>query len=296
MGRKSAFSPALNKIEELFNNLEDRSFSKKTLDRLFDSWRRELDIPRSSEVKHFIKFLVNSGLLHTRTYARENSITQKIVYTWKTEDDFTSYSGLVKSGYYTHYTAMYLHQLTLQIPKTHYLNCEHRSEMEHGELEQRLIDAAFSKPQRKSSKHYLTGGVKIVILNGKFTDRMGVIQVKNETQTFFYTDLERTLIDIAIRPVYSGGIFEVLEAYKTARDSADIEKLARYLKAMDYIYPYHQVIGFYLENAGYSNPVVDLFRKKIKFDFYLTYNIKNPDYSEKWKLYYPKGFSPQPNA
>lgn len=30
------------------------------------------------------------------------------------------------------------------------------------------------------------------------------------------TDLERTLIDIAVRPAYSGGVFEVLEAFKNA--------------------------------------------------------------------------------
>ncbi|MCB0396983.1 MAG: hypothetical protein KDD36_10035, partial [Flavobacteriales bacterium] len=225
MSRKSAFLLVRNQIEQLFDSLDARSFSSMSIAQIFDSWKRKWGLPKSSKAKRFIQFLTDSNLMLPRTYTSENG-TQKIVYTWKTEDDFTSYSGLVNGGYYTHYTAMYLHQLTLQIPKTHYLNCEHRSEMEHGELEQRLIDAAFSKPQRKSSKHYLTGGVKIVILNGKFTDRMGVIQVKNETQTFFYTDLERTLIDIAIRPVYSGGIFEVLEAYKTARDSADVEKLA----------------------------------------------------------------------
>ena len=34
------------------------------------------------------------------------------------------------------------------------------------------------------------------------------------------TNIERTLIDIAVRPVYSGGVFEVLKAYRLAKDKS----------------------------------------------------------------------------
>jgi len=119
---------------------------------------------------------------------------------------------------------------------------------------------------------------------------MGIIRRENEDQSFEYTDLERTLIDISVRPVYSGGVFEVLEAYKLAKGKLDVSKLASYLKKMQFTYPYEQLIGFYLEKANYWEKEIELFLKKQKFNFYLTYDIRNKEFSDKWKLFYPKGF------
>ena len=83
------------------------------------------------------------------------------------------------------------------------------------------------------------------------TNNLGVIFFKDrEGGSIPTTNIERTLIDIAVRPVYSGGVFEVLKAYKMAKDKVSINKLAAYLKKIGYVYPYHQVVGFYLEKSG----------------------------------------------
>jgi predicted transcriptional regulator of viral defense system len=106
------------------------------------------------------------------------------------------------------------------------------------------------------------------------------------------TDVERTLIDSTVRPVYAGGVFEVLNAYRLARPRVSVNKLAATLKKLDYIYPYHQVIGFYLEKTGvYKETSIALLQKfDFKYDFYLTHGMKETAYSEKWRLYFPKGF------
>ena len=69
----------------------------------------------------------------------------------------------------------------------------------------------------------------------------------------------------------------------------DPKKLESYLTELNFIYPYHQVIGFYLEKAGYGTKVLKLFEKETPFKFYLTYNIRSKEFSPKWNLYYPKG-------
>ena len=70
----------------------------------------------------------------------------------------------------------------------------------------------------------------------------------------------------------------------------DTEKLFEYYRNMNFIYPYHQIIGFYLDKSGYPNESYEKFlslRTDIKF--YITYNILHKNFSEKWNLYYPMG-------
>ncbi|MBK9319188.1 MAG: hypothetical protein IPM91_10415 [Bacteroidetes bacterium] len=61
------------------------------------------------------------------TESTVNSVDTREVklYTWQSKDEMTILSGLVNNSYYAFYTSMFLHQLTLQIPKTYYLNFEH---------------------------------------------------------------------------------------------------------------------------------------------------------------------------
>lgn len=96
-----------------------------------------------------------------------------------------------------------------------------------------------------------------------------------------------------VRPSYSSGVSEVLKAFRNANEfhKVSVNKLSGYLNRMNFIYPYHQAIGFYLEAAGYKKSQVDIFAGRDKeFDFYLTYDMRDMDYSKKWRIYYPKGF------
>src|SRR5204863_201070 len=135
-------------------------------------------------------------------------------------------------------------------------------------------------------------GQRIQILNGKQTGNLGVTEIKSDlNEALQVTDLSRTLIDIAVRPSYSGGVFEVLNAYKKAKKrKVSIDILITYLKQLDYVYPYHQVIGFYMEKSGiYEASEIDLLKKiGMKYNFYLAYGIKKPQFVTEWKLYIPK--------
>jgi predicted transcriptional regulator of viral defense system len=160
-----------------------------------------------------------------------------------------------------------------------------------GRLEQGNIDRAFSCNMRQSNQVARYDDIEIYLLNSKNVGRIGVKDFDLNGVKLRVTDIERTLIDITVRPNYSGGIYEVLHAYEAAKDRVSVNRLMATLKKLDYTYPYHQAIGFYMEQAGYSESVLKLVEKmEIKYDFYLTYKMKEPEYSERWKLYYPRGF------
>ena len=198
---------------------------------------------------------------------------------------------LRKNSFLSHYTAMYLHNLTENIPKNVYTNQEQskKPSNKNYDLQQKNIDKAFSKPMRKTNHIVFFDDFNSYMLNGKNTERLGVTEIEVDGENLLITDIERTLLDVSIRPGYGGGVEEILEAYINAKGQISINRLLAYSRKMDYIYPYHQVLGFYLEKAGYKESQLKILESMdIEYDFYLNYNMKNPSFSERWKLYYPQ--------
>ncbi|HAE38935.1 MAG TPA: hypothetical protein DCG57_09890 [Candidatus Riflebacteria bacterium] len=199
---------------------------------------------------------------------------------------------LKRHAYLCHYTAMFLHGLTDNIPKTIYSNTELKPSNNYNsnELKQDAIDRAFANNMRQSNQIAKYKNLEIYLLNSKSVDQVGVKDFDFNGVKLRVTDIERTLIDITVRPNYAGGTEEVLNAYKAAKNKVSVNRLLATLKKLDYTYPYHQSIGFYLERAGYDESVLDLIEKiEIKYNFYLTYKIKDKDYSARWKLFFPRG-------
>lgn len=195
--------------------------------------------------------------------------------------------------YFSHYTAVSIHNLTDNIPKVIYVNNEQfPKNRQEQELKQIDITKAFYKKPRTTTNIAKYNDYRIYYLNGQFTSNIGV-----EEKTLLdgvnirVANLERTLIDIAVSPHYSGGVVEVLKAYKSAKGKVSAEKLAEILKKINFKYPYHQVIGFYMERAGYSEKEYNIFLDfGIKYKFFVVREIddKYRDFDKKWNLFFPK--------
>lgn len=107
--------------------------------------------------------------------------------------------------------------------------------------------------------------------------------------------MERTLIDIVVRPAYSGGTRAVLEAYRLARHRVTVSKIAQLLRALDYRYPYHQAVGFYMHAAGYSAEDQSYFASmEMKYDFYLGHGLQHNVFDKTWRIFHPRGLSRKP--
>lgn len=250
-------------------------------------WR----LAAGTTINEFIHFLQAKGKLKEHRIKLPYRPTTR--YTWGDVSALQVIQSLRPTGYFTHYTAMQLHGLTDQVPKTVYLNSEQRLSSGGGQLDQDGISRAFRAKCRVSKNAANFNSVTICVLNGQNTRQLGVIEFNEDTgPPLRVTNVERTLIDITVRPIYSGGVSQVAEAFAAAQERVSVNRIAAYLRQLNFTYPYHQAIGYYLDRCGkYSEDQIGLIRKfEMTYDFYLTHGVKQLDYVPEWKLYVPKGF------
>ncbi len=193
-------------------------------------------------------------------------------------------------AYLSHATAVFAHGLTEQVPQTVYVNDEQSAKpVPSGKLTQASLDRAFTARQRVSKFAFIYGRNRIVIVSGKHTASLGVEHARLSGHRVPVTDLERTLIDIAVRPVYGGGVHEVLAAYQGAASRLKVSRIVEYLNSLEYIYPYHQAIGFYLSRAGVSAEFTAPLRALgLNFDFHLIHGLKSSVLDKSWRVFVPK--------
>ncbi len=206
--------------------------------------------------------------------------------------NFELAQSLKPNAYLAHRAAMYLHNLCTDPPETIHINVEQSQQHKRNtkSLTQAGIDQAFKNKVRVSNAIAESNGVKVCITHGQKTDQLGVETKKGPIgEALRVTGVERTLIDITVRPIYAGGPTEVLKAYQAAAKIVSIKKLVKILDKMNFVYPFHQAIGFYLHSSkSYSKSDITLFEAmKKEFDFYLDYRMKNPKYSKQWRIFYP---------
>ena len=190
----------------------------------------------------------------------------------------------------SHGSAMWIHKLGGD-ERHIFVNSEQSEKPPNrGVLTQEGIDRAFRNEQRRSKLVYSYEGTTIMVLNGKNSGRLEVESGKTPSgEEVPVTSLERTLVDITVRPAYAGGVANILASFYRARPRASAKKILHILKALDYMYPFHQAIGFYMKRSGYPKADQDLVREVgTQFNFYLGHGIEDSMFDEEFKVFFPK--------
>ena len=267
-------------------------FKRPELGRILEEHRKNWRLKESMTLEEFIAYLLKNtplSRIHFKLPHRAET-----VFAWGDVSPYSIASAVKTDGYLSHYMAMHLHELTDQLPETIYVNHEQRPQPKPAQPPtQETIDRAFKRPQRTSKNIAPFGRRRLCVLNGKHTGQLGVIGATDANECpIRVTGIERTLIDITVRPSYAGGVAEVLEAYRRAAGRVQVNHLVAMLRKMDFAYPYQQAVGFYMErSAAFPERRLDLLRtEEFEFDFYLTYAMQRPDYSKRWRLHFPTGF------
>lgn len=281
-------------LKVIFKDLSSkRVYSDLDLISYLDYAKQEKYLAKTTSFEEFKNYLDEENALQIILFKFPNRKFERFIFQEdkSAKEDLSYYDmlNLVASfnykGYFSHYTAAFLNDITDNIVKTFYFSFSTtRSNTSNRLLTQEGIDAAFSKPSRKSNKISNYKGNRIVLLQNTFRDK-GIVT----SDKIKYTNIEKTLLDITVRPDYSGGPLEVLNIYKNAKEKKfSANRLRSYLLKSNYAYPYHQAIGFYMEYAGYSRKQISYFESFPKnYKFYLGYNLNNYSFSEKWQIFYP---------
>lgn len=291
MGRTSRLQIARADIIKAFEAAPRRVFWGGDIGEILEQNRAFWRLSSHTGLVKFIEFLIEKGDLHVKEIVPVNHDISKIYrYIWGEASPFEVALSLKRDAYLCHGTAIAVHGLNDQIPQRMYLNKEQSPKPGSGRLTQAGIDRAFANKQRETRLIYRFDETEVAIVWGKNTGNLEVIDMNYGGANLRVTSIERTLIDIAVRPAYAGGPLQVLAAYRGAIEKASVGVLIATLRKLEYIYPFHQAIGFYMERAGYpESKYARLKELGLEFDFYLSYGVKDPEYVPNWRLYIPRG-------
>ncbi|MCC6160472.1 MAG: hypothetical protein IT350_20645 [Deltaproteobacteria bacterium] len=266
----------------------------RTLESNLEQIRVELEINASFSPAMFLDKMNELGLLTevrlnfpvrpTRVIARKDRARPEHVA-----------CALSQSAYLSHYTALVLHDLTDDIPKIVYVTIPQPRKSDSRALTQEEIDDSMSRPARETTDIAQWSGFRIARLRGQDSGGLEIIERELAGYPVRVTSIERTLIDVVVRPECAGGTHRALEAFRRAQGRISVNRLVGILRSLDYSYPWHQALGYYLERSGAypAKSIAFVRRLPIELDFYLEHGIgKSGDYVPEWRLWIPRNFEP----
>lgn len=281
---------ALPLITTYFTQHYQRVFTYAEIARILESHSEEWNLPTSTSFNKMTEFLVEKKILFV-TKGRFKEGSKYLRYHFhKTPSLFELATSLKSNAYISQVTAAQFFDLLPPHISTVYVTQEQTNRSNSkGILSQEAIDVAFRQAQRRSNITTQIQGHTVLVLNSKNTNFTGLFEIEQDDGRFLISGIERTLLDMTVRPIYSGGAIVVLSCYKKVVErGCDALDLLGMLNELDYTYPYRQAVGFYLEKAGYPAEKLSPFKEGgFRYRFYLEYEMKNPFFNSDWQLYYP---------
>ncbi len=280
-----------NHVSELIEKRSRRVFKESDLKELLFELQTERNVATGVKLHDLVEFLLSETSFR-RVPLAAGPYPGVVRYVWIEASPYELGMSLRPGAYLTHATAAFLHGLTEHVTRTVYCNKEQTPKgPPDSSLTQDALNRAFSREQRSSRYIFKAEGWEYVLLSGKYTGGLEIGSVEDvHGVPIPVTKLERTLIDLVVRPAYAGGVLQVLECFREARGSVSTRVLLRTLKLLEYLYPYHQALGFYMEHAGFDERSLASLRDLgLNYDFYLAHGMAEKRYDESWRLFVPKG-------
>ena len=269
-----------------FKQVTPRAMTRKILSEHLGTRRNAWNAPKSFGVDDLIALLRENDIMGIAEISSEH-------YGSKTRYIFGALSPLqlacsfYKNSYLSHGTALHLHGLAPL--ETIFVNHEQSPKNSRPRISQAGLNRAFQTLNANQPIYSVTEPARLHFSTAR-TPGAGIVDMQGPRgEPLKTTSLERTLIDVVVRPQYAGGMSNVLSAFRQAKDRISVAEIARLLAKVKYVYPYHQALGFILQRAGVpEEELAPLKQRAIRLKFYLDYGMNQPAYDPAWKLYYPR--------
>ena len=274
-------------IVDEFKQLPPRAITRKDLTDYLGTRRAAWNAPKGFNVDDLIALLLENDAIGIAEISSQGH-GSKTRYILGALSPLQLACSFYKDSYLSHGTALHLHGLA----PLHAIFANHEQSPKNStsRLSQARLDKAFENHQRQSTYSFRYDTSIITFLNGKNTGAAGIVEIQGPAnEPLRTTSLERTFIDVVVRPQYAGGIDNVLSAFRKAKGRISVIGITQLLAKVKYAYPYHQALGFLLQQAGVpEEKLAPLRERAIRFRFYLDYAMDQPAYDPSWKLYYPR--------
>src|SRR5258705_8796452 len=186
------------KIRVHLESVRGGVFTESDLSNMLMERGSEWGLRKRISIRAFINLLTEEVGLRT-VELRAEHYRRVMRFAWREFSPYLMALSLRPRSYLSHGTAVLLHALNDQLPKTIYVNQEQSEKPRSGHLSQERLTLAFQRRQRTSNYVYSFDGFRAVLLSGKQTGALGVVKLKGpQGEVLPVTGLARTLIDIVV--------------------------------------------------------------------------------------------------
>jgi len=285
--KRDMFSKNIDKILEL---IKSRTYTSMQINTLRNELKEKGYISQSMTHEQFVKRLneyqvkkidisINDGYLSVFTYDKEVSESKMLL-------------GCKKNSFFSMSTALNLQGLSnyrknfIFISKE--LSAKHTDE-QRKPLLQDSIGLAFKKDYRRTQMVGKYQEKHVVFLSPKNT---GNFEVLTSDDGLRMSSINRSLVEMIVNVQYFINSLNIINTFIPIKNELDVDIVFDIVKKFDFIYPYYQCVGFFLEQIGFSKKELLKFKNEIgELNFYTDKNVEEYEYDTYWKMYHIISFT-----
>ena len=193
--------------------------------------------------------------------------------------------SLEKNSFFSISTALNLQGLSDFRSDYIFVSKERSTRIEQGSitLNQENIDNAFSKKPRRTNAYDKIDNHIVVLLEANNTDGFGIV----EYDRYRVSSINRAFVEMITNIHYFQSSQNLIQVLENIKNRLDIDKIYTIIEKFDFIYPYFQLAGFYLEKIGFPKVELEKFyTKRSELNFYTQKNKNQYGFDGYWKIYY----------
>lgn len=280
--KRDLFSKNLDYILKIAKKVD--FYSSKELHLLMNKLKDNRYIAQSLNFNTFYNRLVEHGLRQEIVTVNDKNIVR---YFFDSKlDIFKKSLALQKGSFLSMSSALNYQGLSTFFDNFIYISKEQppkKVDSKNSVLTQEKIDSAFKKNYRRTKSFGKIEDKFVVLLKPKNSDNYEVIKYKD----IFVSSINRALVEMIVNVQYFKSSQMIIETYRPLKGKLSLDEVYNTLKHFNFIYPYYQCVGFYLEKIGFHRDELQQFAYKIsKFDFYTEKNLDSYRYDRFWKMHY----------